>query len=123
MIDLRLDPVTGDLDISNNTLHTTAVGLDSVSQRVRIRLRFFYKEWILDRSAGTKWFEIVLVKGIDKFAADREIRRVIQETEGILSLDSFTSEIDVEKRIFSVKFSATTIGSETLNLVLDNVLN
>ena len=73
-MDLKIDPETGDLDISDNALHNTEEGLDSIAQRLRIRLRLFFREWVLDRSAGTKWFELVLVKNVDKYIADQEVR-------------------------------------------------
>ena len=108
MIDLKLDPVTGDLDISDNQLHTTTEGVPSVAQRLRIRLRFFYQEWVLDRSQGTKWFELVLKKNVDKFAADQEIRKQILETEGVATIESWESELDTSSRKYTIQFTVRT---------------
>ena len=112
MIDLKLDPVTGDLDISNNQLSTTTEGVPSVAQRLRIRLRFFYQEWVLDRSKGTKWFELILRKDVDKFAADQEIRKQILETDGVATIESWESDLDTRTRKYTTQFTVRTEDRE-----------
>ena len=112
MIDLKLDPVTGDLDISDNQLSTTTEGVPSVAQRLRIRLRFFYQEWVLDRSKGTKWFELILRKDVDKFAADQEIRKQILETDGVATIESWESDLDTRTRKYTTQFTVRTEDRE-----------
>ncbi|NRA42734.1 MAG: hypothetical protein HRU21_10585 [Pseudomonadales bacterium] len=113
MSDIKLDPATGDLDISNNQLHITSEGVESVAQQLRIRLRFFFQEWVLDRSKGTKWFEIVLRKDVDKFAADQEVRQVILNTPNIREIVKWESTIDASTRGYEVLTTVrTTFGTQ-----------
>lgn len=123
MADLLLDPVTGDLDVSGDTLHITEEGSESIAQRLKIRLRFFFTEWVLDRSQGTKWFEIVLRKGVDKFAADAEIRRVVLETPEIKTIENWLSTIDSFTRSYEVRFDVKTTQGETLSFGFRDLLN
>lgn len=123
MADLLLDPITGDLDVSNNTLHITEEGSEAIAQRLKIRLRFFFKEWILDRSQGTQWFEVVLRKGVEKFAADAEIRRVVLETPEIKTIENWFSSIDSNNRNYEVRFDVKTTQGQTLSFGFQDLLN
>ena len=123
MADLKIDPLTGDLDITGDQINITNEGTESIAQRLRIRLRFFFKEWILDRSKGTKWFEVVLKKGVDKFAADAEIRRVVLATPEIKTIEHWISEIDTGTRQYDVRFDVRTTKGEFLAFGFQDLLN
>lgn len=123
MADLLLDPQTGDLSVINNALSVSEEGSESISQRLKIRLRFFFREWILDRSQGTKWFEIILKKGVEKFAADAEIRRVVLETPEIRTIENWTSSLDSQRRTYEVRFDVRTTEGETLSFGFQDLLN
>jgi hypothetical protein len=122
-MDLKIDPETGDLDISDNALHNTEEGLDSIAQRLRIRLRLFFREWVLDRSAGTKWFELVLVKNVDKYIADQEVRRVVLETPQIREIKSWESSINSSTREYDVVATVTTTLGDTVTFGFSDLLN
>jgi hypothetical protein len=123
MADLFLNPTTGDLDVTDNALRVSEEGSESIAQRLKIRLRFFFTEWVLDRSKGTKWFEIVLKKGVDKFAADSEIRRVVLETPEIKTIENWTSNINSRTREYDVRFDVKTTEGETLSFGFRDLLN
>lgn len=123
MADLRIDPTTGDLDISNNKLQITNEGLDSIAQRLRIRLRFFFREWVLDRSQGTMWFEKVLRKNTDKFVADQEIRKRILDTYQVSSIQSFESSIDASTRSYSVTCTVRTTLGKAITFQFSDIAN
>ena len=123
MADLRIDPQTGDLDITGDTLVVTKEGTESIAQRLRIRLRFFYREWILDRSKGTKWFEIVMVKGVKKFLADAEVRRIVLETPEVRTIEDWESSINGATRTYDVRFSVRTTRGEILAFGFRDLLN
>jgi hypothetical protein len=120
-MDIKLDPETSDLDISNNSLHVTEEGSESIAQRLRIRLRFFFREWVLDRSAGTKWFEVVLRKGVTKYAVDQEIRRVVLNTYQIKTIESWESSLDDPSRKYEVRFSVKSTQGETLSFGFSDI--
>ena len=123
MADLRLDPLTGDLDIAGDQLYITEEGTESIAQRLRIRLRFFFKEWILDRSKGTKWLEVILRKGVDKFAADAELRKVVLNTPEIKTIENWDSTIDTATREYEVRFDVRTTKGEFLAFGFQDLLN
>jgi len=123
MADLLLDPQTGDLVVTDNALSISEEGSESIAQRLKIRLRFFFREWILDRSQGTKWFEIILKKGVEKFAADAEIRRVVLETPEIRTIENWTSSLDSQRRTYEVRFDVRTTEGETLSFGFQDLLN
>ena len=115
-LDLLIDPVTGDLII--NQVRLTKSGTESLAQKVKIRLLFFYKEWILNTEAGTKWFERILRKGATRYNADQEIRKRILDTEGIRGIDKFSSEFDRAQRTYSCTFTAITDSDEVITLTV-----
>lgn len=122
-MDLRIDPETGDLDVSGNAIHTTEEGSESIAQRLKIRLRFFFREWVLDRSKGTKWFEVILRKGVTQYAADQEIRRVVINTPEIKSIERWESTLNDQTRTYSVDFDVKTTQGETLAFGFSDILN
>ena len=122
-MDLKIDPQTGDLAIENNSLQTTQEGMESIAQRLRIRLRFFFREWILDRSAGTKWFEKVLRKYVDKFIADQEVRKRVQDTPQIKTIEDWTSSINASTREYTVVATVRTTLGETITFGFSDALN
>ena len=122
-MDIKIDPATGDLDISNNKLNMTEEGLESIAQRLRIRLRLFHREWVLDRSVGTKWFELILRKGVDKFIADQEVRRVVLETPQVRSIQSWESTINSTTREYDVVATVTTTIGEQFTFGFSDLLN
>jgi hypothetical protein len=118
-IDLLLTP-EGDLDISNG-LQLTAAGGESIAQKVKIRLLTFYREWILNTEAGTRWFEIVLRKGATEYTVNQEIRKRVLQTEGVRGIENFSSSFDEPLRTFSCKFSIVTDQDETVLINLNNL--
>ena len=123
MADLKIDSQTGDLDVSDNSLYVTNEGLESIAQRLRIRLRFFFREWVLDRSVGTKWFELVLRKDVDKFLADQEVRRVVLETPQIKIIDQWDSSVNASTREYDVTATVRTSLGQTFTFGFADVLS
>jgi hypothetical protein len=123
MADLKIDSQTGDLDVSDNSLYVTNEGLESIAQRLRIRLRFFFREWVLDRSVGTKWFELVLRKDVDKFLADQEVRRVVLETPQIKIIDQWDSSVNASTREYDVTATVRTTLGQTFTFGFADVLS
>lgn len=104
--DLRLDPTTGDLDVSGGTLHLTS-GTEAIEQSIKIRLQFFKGEWFLDPTAGVDYFGEVLVKNPDTNAVAALFRAKILETPGVASVDSLKLDYDSQARTLSITFTGT----------------
>jgi len=122
-MDIKIDNSTGDLDVSNNSLNLTAEGGESIAQRLKIRLRFFFREWVLDRSQGTKWFEIILKKGVTKYAADQELRQRVINTPEVKSIEEWNSTLNNETREYDVTFDVRTTQGQTLAFGFSDILN
>lgn len=110
----------GDIDLTNG-LVLTEVGGESIAQKVKIRLLTFYREWILNTEAGTKWFEIVLRKGVSTYSVDQEIRKRVLKTEGVRGVEDYSSSFNDSSREFSCKFSIVTDHDETIPITFNNV--
>lgn len=83
---------------------------DSVSQAIRIRLRWFLGEWKFNKGLGVPYYEEILVKNPSKLHTEQVIR------ETVLSVCEVTevSEIEVirnsAQRTMTVRFVATVGG-------------
>lgn len=90
MGDLALDPVTGDLDFSSGGLRLTDdTSTESIAQRLRIRLSLILGEYVLDRSEGFPWQNVMGVK--DSGASLTAMaRRAILTCPGVTRLNSFS---------------------------------
>lgn len=118
-MDLKIDLVTGDLDVSDNEVQTVGEGGQAIAQRVRIRLKMFYREWILDREAGTKWYQKVLKKGADQYVVDQELRKRVLDTEGVSKIRYWNSGFNASTREYELDFIVvTTIEEISIKLSL-----
>lgn len=107
MRDLALDPVTGDLLVQSGRARlTTSVNAEDVIQRITIRLRLWQGEYCLDTNAGVPYIQVLGVKGAEDRIA-RMIRKVVETTPGVASLDSFTMTAGSD-RVGTVTFSGHT---------------
>ena len=111
--DLRLDPDTGDLDVTGGQL---ALVSDSaaIAQAVRCHLSFFKGEWFLDITAGLPYFEQILVKNPNIPALNAVYEKAILAVPGVSSLVSLVLDYDSAARTLAVTFRATTDDGELI---------
>jgi hypothetical protein len=83
-----LQTQNGDLDFTQGLRLTTTLA-QFVAQRVRSRLLFFLGEWFLDTRQGVPYFLQVFVSNPDIPLVTSLFRRVIEETPGVASLETF----------------------------------
>lgn len=121
-VDIFLDPNSGDLDITSNTARLSEEGGESVAQRLRIRLRLFYEEWILDRTAGTKWYQLILKKEATKLIIDRELRRRVMGTRDVVSIETWVSSKNDRTREYTCHFSVLTTFDDILEFQLQDLV-
>lgn len=81
---------------------------EAVAQAVVSRLRLFTGEWFLDTAEGTPYVGGVLGKHTEQ-SYDPVLRQRILETEGVLSLDEYSSSLDRDARKLSVFATISTI--------------
>lgn len=107
MSSFQLDPLSGDLLITNNSL-TLTTGIEAIRQHLQCRFRLFLGEWFLDTSQGVPWYRDILIKR-PAFAVVREIlKRVILETRGVLEILKFEFDFVGQTREASLTFTALT---------------
>jgi hypothetical protein len=93
LIDIPIDPVTGDIVITNGRILPTS-GFAAVVQGVRRRMLAIAGEWFIDLDFGVRWFERVGVPAsaaifgqkFDQAKCDAEIRKAILSTPAITSI-------------------------------------
>lgn len=108
---LRLDPVTGDLDLSGSTLHW-ATGAEYVRQTIDTRLKMFLGEWFLDTRQGFPWFEEILDKKPVPGKLDALVRRTLLGTPEVADLLLLTVEFDRDTRTSKVVYRVKTGDAE-----------
>ena len=111
MVDIKLDPVTHDIDLSSGGFELVD-GVDAIRQHVAIRLQFFQGEYFLDESRGVPYFTDILVKNPDLVLIRSIFRQVILETPGVISITDYQLDLDAALRELSVSFFAQVDGSD-----------
>lgn len=119
-LDFYIDPSTGDLDMTNS-LRFTESGGESVAQKARIRLQFFFAEWRLNPNQGTKWFEIIFKKGSTDYNVNQEIQRRVLGTEGVRFVENFNFTRNAALRTFSCTFDIVTDYDTVETISLEDV--
>ena len=91
---------------------------DAVAQSVLTRLQLYRGEWFLDAEEGMPWKTDVLGHHTAP-TRDLAVRRRILETEGVTSIDSYSSNFDPSTRRFSVNVTISTVyGVATVSGVI-----
>lgn len=91
---------------------------EAVAQAVKTTLALFAGEWFLDTTVGVPWRTQVLGKYTQNIR-DFVIKQAIANTQGVQSLDNYSSSFDPSTRVFSVSASiSTAYGTTTLEATL-----
>ena len=87
----------------------------AVAQAILTRLRLEVGEWFLDVTEGTPYLTKILGYGS---AASRDValRNRILGTEGVISLESYTSALDVNRRLSVSARAETAYGLLTIEI-------
>ncbi len=91
---------------------------DYPAQRVQCRLRAVLKEWFLDRSDGTAYLQMILVKNPNIGHARAELRDRVLGTEGIQALTSLDLTVDLVRRKCAVSLLAVDDSGNPVRLRL-----
>jgi hypothetical protein len=112
---LALDPTTGDLVLSAGR-PVIVSGADAVAQRLRVRLRLWQGEWLLDANVGFPWLSVLGQKGTERLL-EVLLRRAITTCPGVKSLDRFALSVDPRTRVATCTFTVTAITGEPVTIV------
>lgn len=95
-----------DLVIENGLL-VLVDGADSLEQRIKASLLLFQGEWFADTGRGVPWIQEVLVKNPDPAVLNAVFGDVIRGTQGVLTLDRLTFDLDNAARTLTIQFAVT----------------
>jgi hypothetical protein len=121
MADIKLDPVTGDLDLSTGDLQIVT-GDDAIVQHLTIRFQFFLGEWFLNQKVGIPYWTEVFIKDPNLTAIRSFYRETILTTPGIASLSVLELGFDGLTRRLDVSFTAVKDDGTTLDFSREFVL-
>jgi len=109
-----IDPETGDI-VTSGVQFTTEV--EEIAQTVKTRLRLFLGENFRDITDGTPWWESILGKAGTLSSKEAIIKSRIIRTEGVIRLTSFSTDFDINTRVYSVNAGIlTTYGNTELTV-------
>jgi hypothetical protein len=105
--DLALDPVSGDLALSNNDLGLVGEG-EAITQAIRLALGLFLGEWFLDQGAGIPYFERVFVKAPDLLSVRETFRNALLAVVGVREVVELSVLPNLATRATTVSFRVST---------------
>jgi len=109
MTDLKLNTQTNDLDLLNTTdIQLTETAVESLAQRLRIKLKIFTNTYFMDMDFGIPYYEQVFVKGTTKKLLDAIFKRAIYDTPDVNSVVNYRSQFDRQNRIYQPQFTVTS---------------
>lgn len=106
-MDIALDPLTGDLLLTNGDL-TLVAGKEAIAQQILIRFNFFKGEWFLNSEEGTPWYQEILGVKADPARVDEIFRKLLLTTPGVLSIVSLSFSLDHQLRTGTLVFNVLT---------------
>ena len=106
----------GDFDLAEGKLSLIDTQQDLTAQRLLIKLRTYLGEWYLDLSEGIPYFQRIFRKsGNDKAVADTIFKSEINNDEGVISLNSFSSTLS-NSGVYSLTFNVTTVTGDIVTV-------
>lgn len=97
----------GDLALVEGDFREVEGSLE-VRQNIETRYRFFLGEWFLDQREGVPWYRDVFGKNIDRELARSVLLQVLEQTPGVLAVDTFELTFDEQNRKIDLSFVAQT---------------
>jgi len=112
-----LDPISHDMAYYNFDEQLVS-DLDQIKQNLKIRLLLVKGEYFADSTQGNIDFNLLSTKKNIPDFIDAANKATIKDTQGVVSILSYTSNYNTQTRIMNISFSVQTIyGSATLNNV------
>lgn len=109
MFDILLAP-DGDLYLKDGDIVLT----DSVSQAIKIRLRWFLGEWKFNTTYGLPYYEEVFIKGYNLSLVERKIKEQILAVEKVKSIVAIKLNVNRQTRHLDVTYTVQLESGEVL---------
>jgi len=106
--DFYIDSTTQDWSLEGGTTIRMCETLEElIRQQLAINLRMFRGEWFANLNYGVAYFNSVFGKR-DAREVDAVFKETIRNTDGVLSISDYSSEIEPETRKYKLRFSVVT---------------
>ena len=121
MADIYIDPISHDIPLVNNRMVLVSTEEEATRQRLVITLRAYKGEWQFNINYGVPYLKndnnpVQLLGKSSVDLLDLEIKQAILNTDGVVSLDSFTSVFDKAQRTVEINFAAVTESGELISV-------
>lgn len=108
-----------DVGLNDSGSFTLVDGAAEVAQDITTSLYFIKNSWFLDLELGVDYYGVVFANGSTRNAVDQEFIDTILNTDGVLSLVDYKSNIE-SNREFSVVFEAETTEGTTDEILINS---
>jgi hypothetical protein len=114
MLDLKIDPTTYDLEITEPSGQIATVeDLEEVRQRVMVALKTHQGEWTFNMDLGLPWREEILTKPVNLEAIDARLRGLVMSVQDVTSVDKLDLTLDRVNRRLTVDLHVNTVFGNT----------
>ena len=83
-------------------------GAEEIAQTIKTRLQMYLGEYFRDITEGTPWWESILGKDGTLSSKEAIIKSRISRTNGVISILSFSTDFDINTRVYSVYAAVQT---------------
>jgi hypothetical protein len=119
---LKLDPASGDLDLTGGRLNLVT-GPEEIAQKLRVRYRFFRGEFFADERVGIPYFDKIFIKNPSFSAIQAIYREATITCPGIVAVEEFTMVFDPPTRKLTIQqIRARLQSGEVLDFSDDFIL-
>lgn len=81
---------------------------NSVRQKIKIRLKWFFQEWRWDDEAGMQYFEYLFIKNPDLDQVKELVEEQIFNVDEVTEVNNVSIEIDSLNRRATIRYEAAT---------------
>jgi hypothetical protein len=119
MVDIYIDPATGDIDLTNNIMRLTATEPELTRQRIWINLSVNKGSYLFDLNLGVPYFAndynpISLIGKTSQFMIDAYIKEGILSRPGVDIITSYSSTWDKQSGQSTITYVASAVSGDTV---------
>tara|TARA_R110002020_G_scaffold31715_1_gene98542 strand:- start:1256 stop:1645 length:390 start_codon:yes stop_codon:yes gene_type:complete len=125
--DLYINPLTGDLDLTNSRIRLTETVQESVRQKVEVTLKTYTGEYFANILFGVPYLEndnnnIQLLGKTSKTIFDTTIKEKVLGVEGVINITSYRSILDQISGELDISFRAEIESGELIPIAINETL-
>lgn len=119
MVDIYIDPATGDIDLTNNTMRLTTSDPELTRQKIWINLSVNKGSYLHDLNLGIPYFQndynpISLMGKTSQYMIDAYVKEGILSRDGVDRLTSYSSTWDKQSGQSTITYVAASTSGDTI---------